>query len=99
MATDGRRNNGGHSTKGRAGRKPKADEIKLIEQMDAVAVPEEIWAKLYSRCNDGDVAAIKTWLSYRFGMPKQYVDHTTDGEKITGFIVEVVDERENKDNK
>ena len=81
-----------------SGRKPKADEIKLIEQMDAVAVPEHIWRKLYERCEEGDVAAIKTWLSYRFGMPKQSVDHTTDGEKITGFTVEVVDERDNKNN-
>ena len=30
---DGRRNNGGHSTKGHAGRKPKSDEKKLIETL------------------------------------------------------------------
>ena len=28
---DGRKNNGGHSTKGFAGRKPKSEEIKLVE--------------------------------------------------------------------
>ena len=82
MASDGRKNNGGHSTKGYAGRKPKADEIKLIEQMDAVAVPEHIWRKLYERCDEGDVAAIKTWLSYRFGMPKQNVDLKSDGQHL-----------------
>ena len=65
-----------------AGRKPKADEIKLIEQMDAVAVPELIWQKLYERCADGDTQAIKTWLQYRFGMPKQSIDMTTGGEKF-----------------
>lgn len=65
-----------------AGRKPKADEIKIIESMDAVAVPEEAWKALWNRCKDGDTQAIKTWLNYRFGMPKQSVDVTTNGDKI-----------------
>ena len=30
---DGRKNNGGHSTKGFAGRKPKSEEIKLVERL------------------------------------------------------------------
>jgi hypothetical protein len=29
------------------GRKPKADEIKLIETMDAIAVPDTVWKMLY----------------------------------------------------
>ena len=65
-----------------AGRKPKADEIKIIESMDAVAVPEEAWKALWARCKDGDTQAIKTWLNYRFGMPKQSVDVTTNGDRI-----------------
>jgi hypothetical protein len=80
---DGRKNNGGHSTKGLAGRKSKIDEITLIEQMDAVAVPEKAWKALWDKCIEGDTQAIKTWLNYRFGMPKQKLDVTTDGEKIT----------------
>jgi hypothetical protein len=64
-------NHGGKREK--AGRKPKADEIKLIEQMDAVCVPKEVWEKLYDKVKDGDTNAIKTWLSYRFGQPKQTV--------------------------
>jgi hypothetical protein len=66
-----------------SGRKPKADEIKLIEQMDAVAVPVKIWAALLNRCENGDTQAIKTWLNYRFGMPRQQIDVTTLGEKVT----------------
>lgn len=66
-----------------AGRKPKADEIKIIEQMDAIALPEEAWQKLWDLCMANDTQAIKTWLNYRFGMPKQSMDVTTDGEKIT----------------
>ncbi len=87
--SDNRKNNGGHSTKGFAGRKPKADEIKIIEQMDAVLAPMEVWQKLAELVHKGDGMAIKTWLSYRFGNPKQAVDVTTDGDKITAPTINV----------
>jgi hypothetical protein len=77
---DGRTNNGG--ARHGAGRKPKADEIKLIEQMDAIAAPSEAWAALWGKVQEGDTQAIKTWLEYRFGKPKQQLDVTTDGDKI-----------------
>ena len=75
-------NNHGGARPG-GGRRPKAEEIAIIEQMDAVAVPEEAWKALWNKCVEGDTQAIKTWLNYRFGMPKQKVDVTTDGEKLT----------------
>ena len=65
-----------------SGRPPKILEIKLIEQMDAIAVPNEIWEALLYKCKEGDTAALKLWLSYRFGLPKQQIDVTTNGEKI-----------------
>jgi hypothetical protein len=78
---DGRKFNKG--TKGnKGGRKPKADEIKLIEQMDAIAVPELAWRALWNKCKEGDTQAIKTWLAYRYGQPKQSIDHTTQGKQI-----------------
>ena len=73
MKEDGRKNNGRNKN---AGRKPKADEIKLIEQMDAVMVPESVWIALGEKVENGDTQAIKTWLSYRYGMPKQIVEQT-----------------------
>ena len=73
MKEDGRKNNGGNKN---AGRKPKADEIKLIEQMDAVMLPIEAWQALAAKVESGDVQAQKTWLSYRYGMPKQIVEQT-----------------------
>lgn len=65
--------NSGGSRAG-AGRKPKIDEITLIESMDAIAVPDSIWKALYNKAKEGDTNAIKTWLQYRFGMPKQTID-------------------------
>lgn len=72
-----------------AGRKPKADEITIIEKMDAIAAPDEVWAALLGKVREGDTQAIKTWLAYRYGQPKQQIDATTQGEKINGttFII------------
>jgi hypothetical protein len=88
---DGRKNNGGNSTKGRAGRKPKADELKLIEQMDAVMTTDDVWQKISQLCYNGDIQALKLWVSYRFGQPKQTIDiensdgslRNTDYSKLT----------------
>lgn len=75
---DGRRYNRG--VKGRAGRKSKADEIKVIEQMDAALAPSDAWEALANRVTKGDVQAIKVWLAYRFGQPKQDINlNTNDG--------------------
>ena len=73
MKVDGRKNNGGNKN---AGRKPKIDEIKLIESMDAVLLPKEAWQALANKVKEEDVQAVKTWLSYRYGMPKQIVEQT-----------------------
>jgi hypothetical protein len=59
-----------------AGRKPKIDEIKLIESMDAIGAPDTVWKMLYAKVLDSDVNAIKTWLQYRYGMPKQIIEQT-----------------------
>ena len=65
-----------------SGRPPKIQEVKLIEQMDRISVPEKIWEALLYKCQEGDTAALKLWLSYRFGLPKQQIDVTTNGENI-----------------
>jgi hypothetical protein len=65
-----------------AGRKPKILEVKLIEQMDSICVPDKIWEALLMKCAQGDTQALKLWLSYRFGLPKQQIDVTSNGEKI-----------------
>lgn len=71
---DKRKNNGGHSTKGRAGRPKKADEEKLKELMDGLATPKDVWNKLLDKVKDNDTNAIKLWLAYRYGQPKQTIE-------------------------
>lgn len=65
-----------------SGRPPKIQEVKLIEQMDRICVPQKIWEALLYKCQEGDTAALKLWLSYRFGLPKQQIDITSNGENI-----------------
>jgi hypothetical protein len=65
-----------------AGRKPKVHEVKLVESMDAISVPSEIWKALLYKCLQGDTGALKLWLSYRYGLPRQQLDITTNGENI-----------------
>jgi len=77
---DERKNNGGKREG--SGRRPKADEIALIDNMDKVAVPQDVWKLLYAKCEEGDTQAIKAWLQYRYGMPKQVTDITSKGESI-----------------
>jgi hypothetical protein len=45
-------------------------------------VPDKIWEALLMKCAQGDTNALKLWLSYRFGLPKQQIDVTSNGEKI-----------------
>ena len=61
-----------------SGRLKKDELISLIDTMDAIAVPEIVWKMLYAKVLDSDVNAIKTWLQYRYGMPKQVIDQTTN---------------------
>lgn len=61
-----------------SGRLKKDELISLIDTMDAIAVPETVWKMLYAKVLDSDVNAIKTWLQYRYGMPKQVIDQTTN---------------------
>jgi hypothetical protein len=57
-----------------SGRLKKDEVLSLIETMDAITVPENVWRALYQKVLENDVNAIKLWLSYRFGMPKQTID-------------------------
>ena len=69
---DGRKSNGGHKT---AGRKPKADEQKLIEKL--TPLEDTAYKALGDGLKDGQSWAVKLFLEYRYGKPKQSVEQTT----------------------
>ena len=82
---DGRKNNGGHSTKGFAGRKSKSEELGLSNLMDAV-IGSEKWQRLidviYRDAISGSAPHQKLLLEYKYGKPKQQMDITSGGKEI-----------------
>ncbi len=71
---DGRKNNGGHSTKGFAGRKPKSEEIKLVERLSPLE--DDALAALAEGVKSGDIKWVTLYLNYYLGKPKETKDIT-----------------------
>lgn len=63
-----------------AGRKPKADEVELIEKLSPL--DERAFDALEAGIEKGDYLFVKLFFEYRFGKPQNKVDITTDGEEI-----------------
>jgi hypothetical protein len=57
-----------------AGRKPKADEIKLIEQLDNIIDSDEVIKQLKNLVLEGNLSAIKLYMEYRYGKPKEQIE-------------------------
>ena len=83
MILDRRKFNGGNKN---AGRKPKAEEIKLIERLSPMA--NDAYKALWDGVKDGDYNFVKLFFAYYAGSPKQQVDVTSDGEQ---FFIKIVD--------
>jgi hypothetical protein len=71
MENDKRKNNGGHSN---GGRKPKAEEQKLIEKLSPMEATAH--AKLSEAIELGKDWAIKMFFEYMYGKPKQIIEQT-----------------------
>jgi len=84
---DGRVNNGG-ARKG-AGRKPKADELKLIEKLDSLIDKDKVIVKLLQMIEDDSFPALKLYMEYRFGKPKETVEQKVEFTKSLNHIREL----------
>ena len=78
-------NNHGGKREG-AGRKPKAEEIKLIEKLDKIIDQDEA-IELLNKMAKEDFRALQLYLSYRWGKPKERVDVTTNEESLNIPII------------
>lgn len=63
---DGRKNNGGHKT---AGRKSKAEELKLVEKLSPYE--DKAIGLLLRKIDQEDMFALKMYFEYLYGKPKQ----------------------------
>ena len=74
-----------------SGRKPKIEEDSFIDKMDNVMSLELVLDKLAENINGKETNAIKTWLSYRIGMPKQIIE--SKSEVIVDTPIELSEEQ------
>ena len=83
---DGRKNNGGHSTKGFAGRKPKSEEIKLVERLSPLE--DAALDALKKGVESGELKWIQLYLNYYLGKPRETKDITIN-EDLPLFMEDV----------
>lgn len=80
---DKRKNNGGHSTKGKAGRKSKAEELGLPQLMKK-AISQKDWEELFKIClekaKDGSQKHLELLMHYNYGKPSQTIDLNQQGK-------------------
>ena len=67
---DGRKNNGG--ARAGAGRKPKAEEIQLVERLSPLE--DDALAALAEGVKSGDIKWVTLYLNYYLGKPKETKD-------------------------
>jgi hypothetical protein len=88
---DKRKNNGGHSTKGKAGRKSKSEEQSLIEKLRPIdPIARRV---LQNAVNGGEKWAVELFFKYFYGLPTQVIDQTinSDDNQIEIKIVKTRD--------
>jgi len=78
---DKRINNGG--ARNGSGRKPKADELKLVEKLDTLIDRDIVVKKLGELLAKGDIRALQLYFNYRYGRPKEKIDiNSSEGLNI-----------------
>jgi len=80
---DGRRNNGGHSN---GGRKPKAEEVKLIERL--TPLEPQAYAALKKGIESGEFKFIQMFYHYYAGKPRETKDITLNSEQPLFNIID-----------
>jgi hypothetical protein len=77
-----------------AGRKPKAEEQKLIEKLSPLM--PLAYKALETALNEDEAWAVKLSMEYFYGKPRQQMDVTTNGNDINISPITWVDTDEDK---
>lgn len=75
-----------------AGRKPKADELKLIERLDNIIDKDEAIKTLKDLIKDGNFNALKLYMEYRFGKPKETIENINKNYDVGKLTKEEIEE-------
>ena len=66
---------------GRAGRKSKSEEMKLVERLDKFIDRDDVLIKLKSMIDEGNFKAMNLYFNYMYGKPKETKDVTISKEQ------------------
>jgi len=86
--------------KGRSGNpkgRPKLPDLKeaiakvLNKEKNGKTALDEILDALWEKAKKGDVRAAQELMDRGFGKAQQFIDHTSDGEKITDIKITIRD--------
>lgn len=80
-----------------AGRKPKAEEIELIERLSPL--DEVAFSALEQGVKSGEFAFIKLFFEYRYGKPKQHEDSVSIPPVVWVETVTYSNEEEHRDKR
>jgi len=69
-----------------SGRKPKADEILLVEKLTPLS--DLAYKALENGLKEGNGLFVKLWFEYMYGKPNQKVDLNADISGIKQIIIE-----------
>lgn len=78
-----------------AGRKPKEEELKLIERLDNIINSEDALKALKDLIAEKNFNAIKLYFEYRFGKPKEVIENINrnfDAGTLTKEEVEILNQ-------
>lgn len=83
----------------KGGRPPKADEVALIEQLDGILHPDEVWHPIAEKIKQGDIQAAKLWIEYRYGKAQQMLNiKQYDESMFSNLKVEIVNAPQQEDD-
>lgn len=85
----------------KGGRKPKSEEMKLIEQLDKIINRDDVIRKLKELIDKGDYKAIQLYLNYVYGKPRESKEISVTTEQplfhLGNLDVEDIDSEEVKE--
>ena len=76
-----------------AGRKSKDEELKIIERLDNIIESDDVIKSLKVLIKDGNFNAIKLYLEYRYGKPKETIENINrnfEAGELTKEEVEII---------
>ena len=84
-----------------SGRKPKSDEVKLIQRLDNIIDQDKALQTLSDLIEAGNIQAMKMYLQYRYGIPRDSIelDSVEHREPLKIVIIESTMDDESDDLK